>query len=511
MYNNDGYHRDVNLETILAPWFDAKSEYLFNLFEGKLILSKKICFEKTYEDLIDKMRSSNFARMAFVHDFREKVMYNVAFHCARDENSYKPEWDLEYMISYESLAKNKYSGTDIELISPITGEIFKIVNGCKTIKALGKIAKEFGIDSFEEFRIAHSMILNDKKVSGNLCLSIHPNDYATMSDNNYGWNSCMSWEDNGGYCQGTVEMMNSPMVIVAYLEGEDDNFYFGNRHWSNKKWRELFVVDRDVIIEIAAYPYENSSITNQVLDWLRELAVKNLNWKQFEDVERETLHSDDGRCYTEDKKFYIDFYSNAMYNDFRFNHNCFISKEIVRNPPLSICIEYSGLSECLSCGATSNSWSSLFDHEGSLACIDCISYNYCDCCGDRIHGEVYWVDGHPTCYYCYENSKYCENCEENYFADDFEELYIGNKEERWYNKHLAIKVCSDCWRKLKERYLKPGAEINYLLHNWTTTSYINIYDLTAEAIEFIDYRFKTPEELEAYYRKELPYGFKSFD
>lgn len=28
----------------------------------------------------------------------------------------------------------------------------------------------------------------------------------------------MSWRDNGGYRRGTVEMMNSSMVIVAYLK-----------------------------------------------------------------------------------------------------------------------------------------------------------------------------------------------------------------------------------------------------------------------------------------------------
>ena len=42
-----------------------------------------------------------------------------------------------------------------------------------------------------------------------------------MSDNNSGWESCMSWRNNGCYRRGTVEMMNSPYVIVAYLMLEE--------------------------------------------------------------------------------------------------------------------------------------------------------------------------------------------------------------------------------------------------------------------------------------------------
>ena len=75
----------------------------------------------------------------------------------------------------------------------------------------------FAADEWEEIRLAHSQIFNTNKMTGTLCLSIHPLDYATASDNDNGWSSCMSWRDDGCYRMGTVEMMNSPMVICAYF------------------------------------------------------------------------------------------------------------------------------------------------------------------------------------------------------------------------------------------------------------------------------------------------------
>ena len=42
-----------------------------------------------------------------------------------------------------------------------------------------------------------------------------------MSDNDYGWDSCMGWMNEGEYRLGTVEMMNSPCIVVAYIDGEE--------------------------------------------------------------------------------------------------------------------------------------------------------------------------------------------------------------------------------------------------------------------------------------------------
>jgi hypothetical protein len=133
------------------------------------------------------------------------------------------------MMREENFIQNKitrlYNDKEsLSFVSPKDGSKVTITLGMKFMKALGKVVEAYNLDQemFEEFRIAHSQILNDKKLSGRLCLSIHPLDYMTMSDNESDWGSCMSWREGGCYRRGTVEMMTSPVVVVAYLKSEID-------------------------------------------------------------------------------------------------------------------------------------------------------------------------------------------------------------------------------------------------------------------------------------------------
>ena len=114
--------------------------------------------------------------------------------------------------------------------------------GQKIIKTIQKVLNFYGYDMsnglFEEFRNKVSNITTSSNIKSNLVLSIHPIDYMTMSDNNCGWSSCMSWKNNGMYSDGTIEMMNSNMIIVAYLES-DNPFIVNNHIIPNKSWRTL--------------------------------------------------------------------------------------------------------------------------------------------------------------------------------------------------------------------------------------------------------------------------------
>ena len=181
----------------------------------------------------------------------------------------------------------------------------------------------------------HSRILNDKAMNGTLCLSIHPMDYITMSDNDSNWSSCMSWTRGGGYRGGTVECMNSTNTLVAYLESEDNPCSFLNyADWNNKKWRCLFVVNPDVITSVKSYPYHNNDILDIVIKWLAELAKE--NWGG--EVDTNTIVTEtDGVIYLKTelgtysrRKPYMYFETNGvMYNDFgcATNHHYVLSNE----------------------------------------------------------------------------------------------------------------------------------------------------------------------------------------
>ena len=90
-----------------------------------------------------------------------------------------------------------------------------------------------------------------------------------MSDNNEDWESCMSWTQGGEYRVGTIEMMNSPYVIVAYLKSHHNLEWADN--WNSKKWRELYICSNDFVRSITGYPYKDEKITKLVLEKIREL------------------------------------------------------------------------------------------------------------------------------------------------------------------------------------------------------------------------------------------------
>ena len=464
------HSKQGNIKDILQPWNSAKSEYLFKMFGNDLILSRDISYALTTEELEGKMHP--LKRDEFFDDFREKVIY----HSISTQNS-NVRWGLETLIEPYSLASNIYNYESFSFYGPTSGKKIEITKGCKVIKALGKISAEFGISSFEDFRIRHSMILNNKRIEGKLCLSIHPNDYASMSDNEYNWDSCMNWRDQGGYCQGTVEMMNSPMVIVAYIDGCNDNFYFGGKPWTNKKWRELFIVHPDVLIEVAPYPWANKDITDQCLEWIRDLVIENLGWDQFQ----KSRITDWRNGVIRNEEIAICFESNAMYNDFRFTHRCFTSYDL--KPSSTLNINYSGLTECLWCGETDSRWNYLVKDESSLVCENCEDFIVCSQCGDRICNDEYCTLNEQ--HYCYNCWDYyitdCEMCEQAVHADDTYAVYLGNVEQGWISTEFKVEVCEHCFDTKITQFVDT---IHETYHYWSRYYYLDINEINEEGAKF---------------------------
>lgn len=219
---NPAHEEFCSTEHLLLPWAKAKSNYLYDLLGHNLIISKSIFYNKVNEEILTEMIEMKL-NSPFIQAFNDFIL-----------NKGREYSCLRLLISEYSLANNEYSGLDFTIERPNRKKL-KIHSGCKPIRILQKIVKEFEIPYFEEFRLEHSRILNQKTLVGDLCLSIHPLDYMTMSDNDYDWSSCMSWID-GEYRQGTVEMMNSACVIVAYIKGRND-YSIQNYQWTNKKWR----------------------------------------------------------------------------------------------------------------------------------------------------------------------------------------------------------------------------------------------------------------------------------
>lgn len=394
-------------EYLLRVWQEEKSKFLANIFKDSLILKKEIVVKSPHELIAEEMEKrlnyysftdgnvdpgtpKDFSRQIInlVDELYEKkcidstlrnAMHNIDGDLLAD-NRFIDKWRPE----------NKQS---FKVIYPSDKEkSFTISYGMKLMKVYNKFATAFGIAGFDKYAIAHSQILNTTNLKGTLCLSIHPLDYMTMSDNNLNWSSCMSWEREGEYRQGTVEMMNSDCIVVGYLESSTPMDIFGAK-WNNKKYRSLYCVNKDIIANIKGYPYRVLEIDEIIINWLKELVEANTDIKYESDIIDFNSNEND---------YYLDFHTNIMYNDCcdTKDNNTYHIGYISDLTSYNCYVCYSGPNECMCCGATEIMNDCI---ESSLVCDSCGGYDYCDHCGDRYSSdELCHIDGLSLCDYCYD-------------------------------------------------------------------------------------------------------------
>lgn len=442
----------IDLRKVLRAWNNEK-DFLYKLLGNKLIISKPVTFSKSktiLEEEIDELIDH-----PFIYNFKSAIdNYNI--------------WSL---VSLTSLTENVYPGQNF--IVSHNGKSIKINQGCKTVRVLGKIAKLFNIDGYEDFRLKHSLILNQKTVKGTLHLSIHPLDFITMSDNKCGWDSCMSWANNGSYRRGTVEMMNSPCVLVAYISAKQP-YIINHKQWNNKKWRELFIVTKDIISNVKGYPYLNDEFDSMIINWIRELAKNNLNL-DFENNQHEIQAGVPIKDF--DEEFSVWYYTEAMYNDCYEQTVCFSNnflKEAEENPS-DLNIYYSGLSTCMICGEEG-----YFLSEGEIVCDDCSENTACSYCGDIIYNDhgIEFGD-YILCQWCFsEQVGECQKCGDEVFKDDLIELNLAIENKLYLN--IDGYVCENCFKQLlKENKIKMRQT------TFNVCSYLNASDLTYRELNSI--------------------------
>lgn len=434
--DGDGLSKEVmaSVDHVLRIWKEQKSQYLFKLLGEEVIVTKNVQFDKGNDMLFADFTALLREQRDFIDEFLMRLQNALA-------DSYKENYrnaDSFQGVVYRFVTYTHIfmSGESEHNVSEVLWRNdqnkrveVRITKGQKIMRILGKLCRLLDLDvEFEQFRIAHSVILNQKRVTGTLTLSIHPMDFATASDNAAGWSSCMSWEESGCYRQGTVEMMNSPMVLCAYLASDKTPFYImpedKSRSWNSKKWRAWVIVNEYGILVNKNYPYFNDGINKALIQWVKELAETNLGWTGYGDIETRRNYRP------------LSYRTNRMYNDTDYaDLLTVVNREKVaaagynadRKPSEggAMFINFSGPSECMWCGSIEND----IHEERQLCCDECNNYQervYCDRCGERIYDceEVEGPDGFIYCPHCAgEMFRECEQCGE--LVDITETYNIG--------------------------------------------------------------------------------------
>lgn len=250
------------------------------------------------------------------------------------------------------------------------------------------------------------MSLNVNKVmNSEITLSIHPLDFMTMSDNASNWSSCMSWNNFGSYRCGTVEMMNSASIVIAYSTAKESMDLFDDNKeykWNNKTWRELFIVTKDFIYPIKGYPYQNVEFEKFIMDKIAELGKKNCGFEYQEDFY---------------ENMSPDFHTENMYNDTKFRSNTMIGKiniALTKEEINGIDFNYSGnfvssISGEITFLDPDYETELLADADGNY-----FPYYKCPCCGEVVtYNKISWSD--------YEGEYVCDNCYEEIEEEEVEE------------------------------------------------------------------------------------------
>lgn len=421
--------RRNSLDIVLREWDTQKAD-LFKLLGGQLIVSRPYAYTINEEGLERLFNQGNNDPMCYTFMNWYRRLLNRDNSLSRGDKNL-----LNYMLETEVLSVNSYTGNSAVVQLP--DGPFKIQRGMKPMKVFSKIAQLYGCEPavLEDFRIWHSKMLNQKTLDGQLCLSIHPLDYMTMSDNANDWESCMHWvhddDDPGDYRAGTVECMNSPYILVAYLHnpkhtmnGADNNYFPelpNDWDWNSKKWRELFIINDGLITEIKGYPYQDEPLTNTVLMWIKELAALNMGW-HYGDEEisiKEPFPYKQGKAkiqFRTTSHMYCDMGTLAKHRG-RINTKvlpkyeagdawtrmCYNSETNENYPLYTLSVPYGGIQTCMCCGGYGN-----FKAD-SVLCDNCEPGYYCAMCGDWIDGDEIWIEDYdgPICYGCYEY--YCAN------------------------------------------------------------------------------------------------------
>lgn len=467
----------IPVEDYLAKWETAKSKKLFSIFGNKLIHKESVCF-KTPKSVIE-----NKIDEEFFGDFKNDVLFpirDIIGMALLDHTGYwysddSEEKFKEVQFCYQVFHKNLFCPStfvDNKCYTPARYEnkellphSFSISKNQKPFKAIKSIIKTFYpiaqaknpfyFDAkflndlnkqIEHYRIKQSQILNRTTLKGDLCLSIHPLDYITASDNNYDWDSCMSWtdgDDPGEFRLGTVEMMNSPIVVVAYLEGSLPYYPVGdNRAWSNKKWREFFIVDRNIISSIRGYPYQALDLEQMVIKKLASMAESAGYPKYQEEIQC-------GRT-VNIGSHPVQFNTNNMYNDTDYWDKQAVcssepTTENFSEDDSSYLINYSGIPLCVTCGRpfsrTNEEAQKLNceECEGGYRCVDCHSIIYED-------DEAFDIGGKTYCCNC---GVTCPICNRDFPIEETQTAYIQANHDGGRNIHEFVKICEDCIKDVR--------------------------------------------------------------
>lgn len=230
----------VKTDKLFDLWEQKKQRFI-QAFGGKLIyeLPDQVTFELSYEAQNDKF-----------YEFLNCLL------------------EAQHTDLVKFLEVQKKGFFKNETISPYTYNDKKIAVGAKLVKVFKYFLPPEELANWQSLA---STYIQENKIKGKLCLSVHPLDFLSLSENNHSWSSCHSL--SGDYRSGNLNFLTDECTVICYLksaEGEKPLYWFKNFSWNSKKWRMLLFVSpaNNLVFAGRQYPLSLNldKISNEILE-----------------------------------------------------------------------------------------------------------------------------------------------------------------------------------------------------------------------------------------------------
>ena len=331
-----------------------------------------------------------------------------------------------------------------------------------------------------------SNIIQENKIKGTLCFSVHPLDFLSSSENTYNWRSCHALD--GEYRAGNLSYMIDNCTFMVYLKGADNQklYGFGPVEWNSKKWRMLIHAAEDDSIMFAGrqYPFSSKSGIDTVLNIYNNLMLmskkehlwisgwyKYAGWRAdyvdsyvpYDAADMENAISLATRYIVYDNQL-VDIRRVVREGPNCLNYNDILKSTCYKYPYYAIYDPYSHHSvdhllanpivvgeevPCLHCGEE------LIRNPETMRCDDCELeygteendvYSSCDCCGARIYVDdaiCVGDDGDLICDSCFHAHAFvCDCCGNVYYEAD--RVFVPDKN----NEEDGLWYCRECYKDM---------------------------------------------------------------
>ena len=353
-----------------------------------------------------------------------------------------------------------------------------IPTGMKLIKAFKFF--ESNKQALRDMQDMASQIIQENKIKGTLCFSVHPLDFLSSSENTYNWRSCHALD--GEYRAGNLSYMVDNCTFMVYLKGADNAYlpsFPTSVKWNSKKWRMLIHAEENdqIIFAGRQYPFNSKSGIDTVLNIYNNLLQEASNpfgrnkyfyWSAdyVDSYMPRDAKPDDESIPLEERYIItggtlVSLESIVRPGPGALNYNDVLTSTCYKYPYYAILDPYGWHSQhwirdkriyiggeipCLHCGQE------LIRNPETMRCDECEldfgyedndNYGHCECCGCRIYlDNAYYVADGYICDHCFNNECFvCDSCGEVHYNSDRNCVEVAEDEVEY--------MCSHCYENYK--------------------------------------------------------------